>query len=340
VASHSRDQNNWPASATKLRTGDVVRVRSREDILATLDENGRLDGQPFMPEMLQFVGKEFRVYKSAHKTCDTITKQGLSRMVDGAVHLEDTRCDGSAHDGCQARCLLFWRYDWLETLDGTPLRTRPPARPAGVVVDEATLHADTKAGTEPDGRQLYRCSATEVLNATQPLSAFNPRQYIADVRTGNASIRKLLKVFTQVLINKYQTLSHKLPKRFRIAHGRPYPFVIGADDPERKGPAGLDLQVGERVRVRSRAEVLATLDANQKNRGLWFDAEMMPYCGQEGVVKDRIERIVDETTGRLLKLRDCIVVDGMVCQGQYHRLCPRSDYAYWRESWLERVDGP
>jgi hypothetical protein len=24
------------------------------------------------------------------------------------VHLEQTRCDGSGHDGCQAGCLLFW----------------------------------------------------------------------------------------------------------------------------------------------------------------------------------------------------------------------------------------
>src|SRR4051794_26168577 len=35
-----------------LCADDWVQVRSREEILATLDENGQLDGMPFMPEML------------------------------------------------------------------------------------------------------------------------------------------------------------------------------------------------------------------------------------------------------------------------------------------------
>ena len=27
------------------------------------------------------------------------------------------RCDGSAHDGCQAGCLLFWKLAWLKAAD-------------------------------------------------------------------------------------------------------------------------------------------------------------------------------------------------------------------------------
>src|SRR5205823_5514963 len=54
------------------RAGDWVEVKSAEEILATLDEQGRLDGLPFMPEMLQYCGKRLQVFKSAHKSCDTI----------------------------------------------------------------------------------------------------------------------------------------------------------------------------------------------------------------------------------------------------------------------------
>jgi hypothetical protein len=57
-----------------------VEVRNEAEILSTLDENGRLDGLPFMPEMQQFRGQRFRVYKSAYKTCDKIQKTGLGRM--------------------------------------------------------------------------------------------------------------------------------------------------------------------------------------------------------------------------------------------------------------------
>src|SRR5689334_19126751 len=89
-----------------LRVGDVVEVRSEAEILATLDADGRIDGLPFMPEMLKYCGQRFSVYKSAHKTCDTIEKSGLRRMKN-AVHLEGLRCDGEYHGDCQAACLLF-----------------------------------------------------------------------------------------------------------------------------------------------------------------------------------------------------------------------------------------
>src|SRR5215207_2312034 len=114
-----------------VHAGDTVRVRSREEILATLDPNGRLDGQPFMPEMLQFAGRELPVFKIAHKTCDTINRpsEGIRRL-DRTVHLAGARCDGSAHGGCQAGCLLFWREEWLETPTGAPLRTQPRDAPS------------------------------------------------------------------------------------------------------------------------------------------------------------------------------------------------------------------
>ena len=35
---------------------------------------------------------------------------------------------------------------------------------------------------------------------------------------------------------------------------------------------------------------------------------------------------------------DCIILDGVICTGDYHRSCPRSIYPYWREIWLKRVE--
>ena len=53
----------------KFRAGDRVIVRSPEEILSTLDADGTLDGLPFMPEMLDWCGKPFRVERRAEKTC-------------------------------------------------------------------------------------------------------------------------------------------------------------------------------------------------------------------------------------------------------------------------------
>src|SRR5262245_3626304 len=112
-----------------FRVGDIVEVRSKEDILATLDGNGRLQELPFMPEMIDFCGRQLRISAIAHKTCDTVNRTGGRRMVD-TVHLEDIRCNGAFHGGCQAECLLFWKTRWLKPVAKTSSResTRVPAR--------------------------------------------------------------------------------------------------------------------------------------------------------------------------------------------------------------------
>ncbi len=100
-------------STWEPRVGDVVRVRSARDIIATLDEDGEYEALPFMPEMLRYCGEVMTVYKVAHKLCDTISGTGMRRM-ENAVHLAGARCDGSGHGGCQAACMLYWKTAWLD----------------------------------------------------------------------------------------------------------------------------------------------------------------------------------------------------------------------------------
>src|SRR4030095_8534440 len=102
-------------SRRKLKVGDWVKVRSKEEILGTLDAKGQLDGMIFMPEMFQYCGQKFQVYKRAHKTCDYSTPYPYrTRRLEDTVHL-NTRCDGHAHDNCEAGCLLYWKTQWLKT---------------------------------------------------------------------------------------------------------------------------------------------------------------------------------------------------------------------------------
>ena len=53
----------------RLRPGDVVRVRSAREILATLDDDGTVDGIPFMPEMLPYIDRRYSVSKRVEKIC-------------------------------------------------------------------------------------------------------------------------------------------------------------------------------------------------------------------------------------------------------------------------------
>src|SRR5262249_4701710 len=183
-----------------------------------------------------------------------------------------------------------------------------------------------------DGEERYSCQATELLGASEPLQWWDPRQYARELRSGNVTLGVFLQT---VLIATYNWLT--LPfRRFGI---RRYPHVEGRL--RRTPDSALNLRAGERVRVKPKSEILATLDGDLSNRGLRFDVEMTPYCGREFTVLRRVERIVDDKTGKMLDLRNCIILDGACCGGLLSRdrlFCPRSLYPFWREIWLERVE--
>ena len=322
------------ANAEPVR-GDVVRVRSRAEILATLDAKGSLDAMPFMPEMLKFAGQELTVSARADKTCDTITYRG-NRRLEKTVHLVGARCDGSAHDGCQASCLLFFRQEWLEWPDRPGMPIAPPATPPRDVASEATLDAHTRV-TSDAGETLYRCQATELLDASSPLPYRELTQYVRDVRTGNVSMWRVITTVVFIIFNKYQRdIGARLPRWLQIRGGRQYPDIRGTGTGERTPVHGL--QVGDLVEVRSRDEIMATLGPDNANRRLVFDAELLPYCGKRFRVQRLVKRIVDDRTSKMIKLSDCVVLEDVVCLGIYHRFCPRATTPYWREAWLRRID--
>jgi hypothetical protein len=336
------------ASVLNLRAGELVEVRSEDDILRTLDSRGMLDSLPFMPEMLKFCGKRFKVYKRADKACDTIQWKHLRRM-ENAVHLEDLRCNGGAHGGCQAGCLIYWKEAWLKRVADVPsgpvsvesVSTGVPEAPAGPPSrTRETLIEATRAGRAESGDEIYSCQATELLRATTaPLPWWELGQYVRDVRSGNAGVLAVLRGLLVGFFNKFQQANVRLVPGFRVIHGgKKYPFVEGKLMGE-SPPGDLNLQPGEIVEVKTKAEIFETLDARDSNRGLRFDVEMLKYCGRRAKVLRRVNQIIDEQTGKMLRISsDCIILEGVVCTGDYHRSCPRSIYPYWREIWLKRVE--
>ncbi len=320
-----------PEMALNLKAGEWVEVRSAEQILATLDETQALDGLPFMPEMLQYCGKRFRVYKAAHKTCDTIERFTIRRMND-AVHLEGLRCDGQAHDGCQASCLLFWKEAWLKRVSPTD----PAPAPHPPTVDTIALQRATRSAASTAEEPRYRCQATDLLVATTEVrrrDRWNPAFYFKDLTSGNVTVRNFVRFGIIAAVNAFL-------RRWR---GWRYPHLCGLAAGTTPSPAPLHLQPGDCVRVRSKDEIMQTLNSNLRNRGLYFDVEMVPYCddGQYKVLR-RVERLVDEKTGRMLKLSNpCLILDGVTCSGHWsvdRMFCPRAIYPYWREAWLKKAN--
>jgi hypothetical protein len=64
-----------------------------------------------------------------------------------------------------------------------------------------------------------------------------------------------------------------------------------------------------------------TLTDKGRNRGLWFDREMLPYCGGVFHVRQQITRIIEEHGGCMLELTgDRVILDGVVCSGERRTL--------------------
>ena len=309
-----------------LKSGDLVQVRSAGEILATLDDAGALEALPFMPEMLPCLGRRFVVDKRADKICDTIAQTGSRRLQD-SVLLADLRCDGSAHAGCQAECRLFWKEKWLEPVESSS----PAAVPA--VDGEAYEKLRKLAEGSVMRGDLYRCQATELLRATERLRTFDPRPYVREYTSGNVSFGTFVKVAARAAVE--QPLL-----KLKLLGGPPLHGDAAASP---KHPT-LALQPGEWVQVKSPEEIEATLNRDGQHRGLYFDREMLLFCGKTYRVKKRVGRIIDDHTGAVIELKsDCLMLEDVVCSGErsFSRyFCPRAIRPYWRECWLRRVEAP
>src|SRR5256885_30167 len=344
---------SWRLS--RFRTGDYVQVKSVEEVLATLDEQGCIDGMPFMPEMLQYCGQQFRVDSVAHKTCETAKQTAQGRRLDTTVHVDRLHCDGSAHGGCQAHCKLFWKDEWLKSPD-EPDKTaadRPLSRGAAKC-DEQKLFTLTQVSAFGEHAQpRYSCQATRLYDATAPLKWWDPRQYVLDVATGNHSVADVVRALFLATLKNWLRRTPRGYRVIKFIRETIHRWLVGGEVPDVQGriplgqstPTGsLNLKRGELVRVKSKEEILDTIREDGRNRGLSFDPEMVPYCGSLARVRASVTNIIDEGTGEMIKMKaPCIILDGVVCGALYSScrlMCPRELPPFWRELWLDRVSDP
>jgi hypothetical protein len=156
-------------------------------------------------------------------------------------------------------------------------------------------------------------------------------------------LASLRRVFVHVP-GSYQFFKGFLDWTHQLLSGRASPSLHGQIPDGAPTPTGrLDLKPGEYVRIKTQTEIEQTLDKKGRNRGLWFDPEeMAPYCGHVVKVRKSVTKIIDESTGKMLHMKQpCIMLEGVVCKAEYAscRLnCPREIPSYWREIWLERIE--
>jgi hypothetical protein len=300
------------------RVGELVRIRSLEEISATLDANGCLDGLPFMPEMAKYCGSTGTVFRYVDKIYDYGGRKDMRRMKD-AVLITGLRCDGGAHDGCQTRCYLLWKSAWITRADAPAASTRRQAE-----MRFSPAFAQEGAGAA----KKYVCQFTELARASSRMSPWDPRQDLRPLLAGNVT----LAAFAVALLTRLFNIAQ------RLRGG------IGFPANQRRSSAtslrtDLNLQPGELVRVRDPERIFETLDRGGKNRGLWFDRDMLKRTKQHYKVLAKVDRIIDDASGRMLQMKTpCIILDGVDCSGEFMSFSPQHDFPFWREAWLERTD--
>jgi hypothetical protein len=297
-----------------FRRGEWAEVLSLKEIQATLDVEGQLDGLPFMPEMLKYCGRKFRVSHRADRIF--LDRYCYVAKLKDTVFLENLRCDGQSHDGCQMRCELFWKEAWLKPVD--PSNKSEANLPEKVLI---TLNLPTRKGNR------FTCQATELVHASSKLPWWDPRQYVREVILGETTAGELFVDLLGRAKQKFFNFFNRQKKPAENPLTQPTPTET------------LNLQAGEWVIVKSLPEIQATLDTNGKNRGLAFAPDQVEFCGKRIRVAGRVERLILEWSGELRTIANTVELEEATCHGRMCRSCPRNCYHLWREIWLRRVPG-
>jgi len=98
-----------------LQPGELVEVKSVEEIMATLDGNRRYKGLRWMTGMRKYCGKQYRVYKRLERIM--LESNGELRNMKNTVLLENVVCDGFEFGRCDRACFHFWREGWLRRVN-------------------------------------------------------------------------------------------------------------------------------------------------------------------------------------------------------------------------------
>ena len=165
------------------------------------------------------------------------------------VYLEDLRCDGSGHGGCQAGCKLYWKEAWLRRVDDQSGASACEQRDAAKLEHLAQAGTRTVREIEGERSEVWRCQATEAFNASEPLKTSNLPQYWRELTNGNFGLLRFIGLAARGFIMEVAG---------RVGLLKPLPLQGPGNQSTPAEP--LDLQPGDLVQVRHPSEIAATLD--------------------------------------------------------------------------------
>ncbi len=304
--------------------GDLVEVKTWDEIRSTLDERGCLEELPFMPEMLAMCGRRAHVFRCVHRLFD-YRKSRRMRHMNGTVLLVGTVCDGSSHGGCEAACHTIWKSAWLRRVDASGTEEEKPA---------TTNHSEpgTGAAILQCGTQgpRYTCQLTQLHAASHPSEGRSLRNFLRPLISGNVAPAAFIVGWLTHLFNELQELRR----------GVEFPAFETAAACEDGTREDAQLRPGDHVIVRPPAEIRATLNDQLMHRGLWFEPDMLKHCGHRCRVRAEVRKLIDIVTGEVRTMKTpAYILQDVHFSGERQLFNAQYEPLFWRSAWLQRIDG-
>ena len=99
----------------KFQENQIVKIKTKEAIMRTIDKDNKLDGSLFMAQMFNYCGQEYKIWK-------IIKNFYMGKMIapiSPLYILHDLRCEGISESfdyRCDRTCNLIWHESWLEEI--------------------------------------------------------------------------------------------------------------------------------------------------------------------------------------------------------------------------------
>lgn len=294
--------------------GEVVRIRTREEILLTLDANSSLDGCLFAGQMLDWCNTTQRVLKVVRCVFDECEYRMYETKYPFYI-LDGLICDGCVSEFehvCDHGCQLLWHEEWLE--EGSENYVFETDESIQCGIDEKTENTPTESILAPRSCQL---------------------KAIDEIKNRNSWFENIMQYRITILWSVKINFIYTLNSLSRL-------FAANQNKYGENLPSDGDIRPGDAVRVLGKNELKTILDAGNKYKGCQFVPEMFQFCDKEFVVLKTVKYFFDERQKRMCRCNDIYLLSGVMCSGRRRAFsipCDRSCFYFWHKHWLRKIHG-
>ena len=275
------------------------------EILATLDETGATDG-------IAVHARDARILREA-RFASKLARNAPATPLSGESGESLTRCCSTTSDAAVRRTRAVKRVVGCSGKKPGFVRLPSPSTPA--IPDDAYSELEELVGRNVESKAstadepIFRCQATDWFGASKAVGWWNVRSFLNEWSCGNVGFWRFSTTMTRIVLGEIGRRLHLIPRQTTCRTIRRPNRRDATAARARAGHVGSDpLQAGDRADTRRRrAEQGPVVRSFRDAPLLWQDLS----------VKSRVERFVDENTGKLVQLKsDCYILDGVVCSGR------------------------